>query len=620
MLFAVKGYSPTRGRAGARRSDLPLGLLLMATALAPILVLLVVPDAASASEFGIDGGAMGEVRTDAAGDVVMAAGIGGLTVVKLSGTGLAELWRYTSGPLGSSCDLGRHVHVAIDGNGDVVVVGTVTTSGEGSDMLVVKLSGTTGMELWSPRLIRGIAGGDDSGRAVALDGDGDVIAAGSTENVGSGQDFTVVKLSGTTGTEMWRAVISGSGSGCYDDVAQTVAVDAAGDVVAGGRIVGTYGDLIVIKLSGLTGGEVWRNVIPSGRDFTAVEDVAVDGIGDVVAAGTGLTPANPDWTELIAVKYSGVSGTELWRTVINGRCPTLSADFGNALAINGAGDVAVAGAIEDACGLREMLVVKLAGATGSEIWGTTVRDAEDAFGLDVAFDPGGDVVGGGYSTGLVPVLFPYHAYDRKLQLLKLAGETGRTLWHRILNRTSTGDESARSVTVDAAGDVIGGFNVYNSNWQGLAVLKLCGASGLDAGDGLCLGIRKARVRLGGENQDSFAFDGMVDVASSGNGVVPDAEPVTLEVGDSGPIVLAPGSFERIGDKWKLRDGASPVMKRMIIDLGRHRLKASSARSFSLTGTVLPLEVSLSIGDDQVSSRCWGASPSSDSALRCTREK
>ena len=61
-------------------------------------------------------------------------------------------------------------------------------------------------------VINGSADSNDVANAVAIDAAGDVIAAGVIRNTGSDADFPVVKLNGTTGEVLWRAVTSDSGS------------------------------------------------------------------------------------------------------------------------------------------------------------------------------------------------------------------------------------------------------------------------------------------------------------------------------------------------------------------------------------------------------------------------
>ena len=84
-------------------------------------------------------------------------------------------------------------------------------------------------EVWAWQTdISGTAGGGVFNASV-VDGCGNVVAAGATTNTDTGNDFTVVKLDGTSGAELWRQVIPGGG-------ANAVTVDEDGNVVAAGAI------------------------------------------------------------------------------------------------------------------------------------------------------------------------------------------------------------------------------------------------------------------------------------------------------------------------------------------------------------------------------------------------
>jgi hypothetical protein len=158
-------------------------------------------------------------------------------------------------------------------------------------------------------IITGSAKGVDSAVAVAVDGNGDVVAAGSAMNARTFRDFTVGKFEGASGKELWRREITGTAND--NDEAQAVAVDAAGDVVAAGvtKNTGTRQDLAVVKFSGSDGKELWRQEIngTANREDLA-RAVTVDGDGNVVAAGlTFNNGAGPDFT---VVKLSGKDGSD----------------------------------------------------------------------------------------------------------------------------------------------------------------------------------------------------------------------------------------------------------------------------------------------------------------------
>src|SRR5262249_31539739 len=75
---------------------------------------------------------------------------------------------------------------------------------------------------------------NDVALSVAVDPSGNVIAGGRLNNLTTGLDFTVAKFSGSTGAELWRQNLNGTDGG-FERVL-SVAVNAAGDVFAAGRI------------------------------------------------------------------------------------------------------------------------------------------------------------------------------------------------------------------------------------------------------------------------------------------------------------------------------------------------------------------------------------------------
>ena len=119
----------------------------------------------------------------------------------------------------------------------------------GASALLFLSSGAWG---WQTN-INGTANDFELAFAVTVDARGDVVAAGSTVNTGTSYDFTVVKLAGATGVELWRQAINGTT--ITDDQAFAVTVDARGDVVAAGYTTnsGTFTDFTVVKLRGRDG-------------------------------------------------------------------------------------------------------------------------------------------------------------------------------------------------------------------------------------------------------------------------------------------------------------------------------------------------------------------------------
>ena len=390
---------------------------------------------------------------------------------------------------------------AIDGDGNVVAAGYTVDTYTGVDLAVVKLDGASGAELWR-RTINGAGGGSDYAGAVALDGSGNVVAAGTiATHVGFGGSpvlhaWIVIKLDGRTGAEMWRKVTDASAENIYPE-ARAVAVDGAGNVVAAGLVnPGAYPIFTVVKYDGVSGAESWRrnmtatlgpgpglavaadrdgNVVAAGRTtqdgFTVAklngtdgtdlwvwgsepqsgeaDAVAVDGSGDVVAAGYTITATGADFT---AVKLDGVSGVESWRHVINGTAPsTFDSDEGaKGVAVDGAGNVVAAGAADNTGAGRDFTVVKFAGADGTELWrhATNGNANSDDLAEAVAVDGAGDVVAAGVTQNISGSTAGYDFTVVKLDA------AGAAQWERVIGPVPGTSDRARAVRVDGAGDVI----------------------------------------------------------------------------------------------------------------------------------------------------------------------
>jgi len=291
-----------------------------------------------------------------------------------------------------------------------------------------------------------------SGRAdaCALGPAGDVVAAGLLKDASAGDGFAVVKLSERDGSEVWRYVTFGTNRdvNARSADADSVRTDAAGDVVAAGLLTNddTAEDAAVVKLAGSTGTEIWRHVVDGGaHDYDSLNDVVLDGAGDAYVVGI------LDRSRFVAMRLSGETGDEVWRVELK---PGDGISFGDDLVLDAAGNVLAVGTFA-----QQLLVVKLAGTSGAELWRALV--GEDSNGFALALDTNGDVVAAGSSRD------DPHSNDR-FTVAKFAGTTGSELWRwrwRLDSRFST---FASAVAVDFANNVVVG---------GERIVKLSGGSG-----------------------------------------------------------------------------------------------------------------------------------------------
>lgn len=412
---------------------------------------------------------IGPVAVDAAGDVIVAGIVAELgtspdvLVVKLSGRDGSVLWRHRFDGPGHGSDYA--IDVTTDGAGDVIVGGVSYLIIE--DMLVLKVDGATGAEKWHS-VVPGPGIGTDQGLAVAVDAHGDVALAGDA-TYGDTDRFAVIKVRGSDGKLLWRAA-----AGAADATGQAFAVafDPAGDVVAAGGLVSGSNrfDIAVVKFDGATGVERWTRLHDgSAHESDFGTDLALDAAGNVVAVGR-VVNAGTD-SDVLVIRVAS-DGSELWRRDIDGGASAF--DGAQAVAIVGS-SVVVAAAIDGPSYDRtRFAALGLDLGTGDDGWRLT-RDG-DADGRDWATL----VIPGIDGEVLVAGRIVNRGSKDDGLLLDLHAATGDTRWERNLNAADHGDGEALGVAVDPSGDaIVGGVTADPATAADVAVVKLAGESGAE---------------------------------------------------------------------------------------------------------------------------------------------
>jgi hypothetical protein len=382
--------------------------------------------------------------------------------------------------------------VTADLAGNAVAAGrTRLPPSSNRDFTVVKVD-ANGMLAWRVDYDGGLPGATDEARDIAVDAAGDVIAVGHLVHAGTGSDFAAVKLDGATGGELWRTEITGAG---FEERATALAIDASGDVLAVGHIDETP---TVLRLAGATGAELWRSpvtgqpsqividaagdLLVAGEDVHKLDgatgavlwayasptfrafDLAPDGSGDALVAGTSIT------NDAAAVKLAGATGAELWRFDAAGAGgPSLL----RAVAVDGAGNAVLGGDINHVGTESDFTVLKLAAGTGAELWRREIRGSgrsEDLV-IDLALDAAGDVLAAGaIGRGRTAV---------DLAVVKLAGLDGAETWRQLVDGGGGSRfEWANSVAVHPTGDAVAAGALVSEDADSLfAIFGLDAVSG-----------------------------------------------------------------------------------------------------------------------------------------------
>ena len=342
----------------------------------------------------------------------------------------AHQWTTTFGGTGAD----QAQSVVVDGSGNVYVgghfrntvdfgAGNVTSAGN-YDVFVTKLN-AAGAHQWTTTF-----GGTDSEIffELAVDGSGNVYTTGyfkGTVNFGAGnvtsaggKDVFVTKLN-SAGAHQWTTTLGGTS----EQAGHGVAVDGSGNVYVTGEFYGTVnfgaGDVtsagqtdgFVTKLNS-AGAHQWTTTF-GGTGWDYGNEMAVDASGNVhvtghfhntVNFGAGNITSNGGYDVFVTKLNS--SGAHQWTTTFGGT----GWEYGNSVAVDGSGNVHVAGYFEATVdfgagnvtsnGGFDAFVTKL-NSSGAHQWTTTFGGTDTDTIRGVAVDDSGNVHATGYFTATV---------------------------------------------------------------------------------------------------------------------------------------------------------------------------------------------------------------------------
>jgi hypothetical protein len=208
-------------------------------------------------------------------------------------------------------DSGEHlsdggIDVAVDADGNVVVVGESEINAGALDAVVLKYT-SAGRRLWIRRY-DGAAHGPDLANHVVVDPAGRIYAAGWTESMTNEADSLVVKYS-AAGRRLWTRRFNGSGDG-RDELVALVARPGGGVYAAGTTIGATSGEDALL-LAYTAAGK--RSFVATATGMTGGTATA-QGFNDLVAHRSGdvwccgYDASSTVGTDCLCAAYDGASG------------------------------------------------------------------------------------------------------------------------------------------------------------------------------------------------------------------------------------------------------------------------------------------------------------------------
>jgi hypothetical protein len=208
--------------------------------------------------------------------------------------------------------------IARDASGRLLLAGA-RADADGPEAWLRAISADGRSELWGITRHGALAGGA-SATGIAVDSTGDIVAAGTETNVDTGIDGWIAKYS-PAGVQRWSRSLASPGPDA--DAVRAIAIGPDDSIAAVGALDGES----TIRVFGPDGTPRWDATTGDGTGWSGV---AVDAAGNVVVAGSL-------GADLVVRKYTP-AGALVWEH-------RLAAARGNAVAIDGHGDVLVCGAI-----------------------------------------------------------------------------------------------------------------------------------------------------------------------------------------------------------------------------------------------------------------------------------
>ncbi len=375
---------------------------------------------------------------------------------------------------GSGFDYGHAI--AVDGSGDVYVAGISDATWGSPiraftsvyDAFAAKLD-SNGNLTWNTFLG---GSGTDYGNAVAVDGSGNVYVAGYSAATwgapvraftGGLYDAFAAKLD-SNGNLTWNTFLGGSG---YDN-GSAIAVDGSGNVYAAGYSAATWGspvraftsatlDAFAAKLD--SNGNLTWNTFLGGSGVDSGDAITVDQSGDVYVAGlSDATWGSPiraftSGNDAFAAKLDS-NGNLTWNTFLGGS----AFDHGYGIAVDGSGNVYVAGSSAASWGSpirafrsgNDAFAAKL-DSNGNLTWNTFLGGSGTDYGYAIAVDESRDVYVAGFSdaTWGSPIrAFTGGLYDAFAAKLD---SNGNLTWNTFLG--GSGTDYGNAVAVDASRNI-----------------------------------------------------------------------------------------------------------------------------------------------------------------------
>lgn len=271
-----------------------------------------------------------------------------IVTLKLDGITGSIIWQHSFNGTSNLDDIGTGL--AISANGQYLyVIGNSTDATNGTDIVSYALTTGTGTYFWGPTITNGTANSNDKCYSVIMHGN-DIALCGEIFNSGTGLDYLVQKVDGSTGGLLWQKEYDISNN---TNRATSLVRDSTGNIAVVGTVLnGSLYEYHTVLYD------------PSGTQYAVnVEATSLNSligypkiVCDTIAHHWYVAGEKQRVTRDFLVYQIAPSGNTAWKEVIDGQSGT---DGAPGLSVNGVGVVYAVGMSMNAFSYFDFMTVKI---------------------------------------------------------------------------------------------------------------------------------------------------------------------------------------------------------------------------------------------------------------------
>jgi hypothetical protein len=362
------------------------------------------------------------------------------------------LWTARYNGTGNNDD--RPSAITVDAANNAYVTGYVTGINTGTDIITIRYF-SNGDSAWAV-IFDGAGHGNDRGLSICTDAANNVYVGGFATDSAGDCNFIVIKYS-YDGHQHWKYEYDGTGN--EDDIAYAIALGGDNNIVATGSTMtgqdSATQDIITVKINSESSALIWKKIYGGQENLgDKAYAITVEQLDNVII--TGYTTRAPGNRDIITMKYTS-EGDSVWTRTFNGLGNSL--DEGTSIAVTGSSVFVAgwtrAGTLE---GTEDYVVLSYRNdSTGQQIWQKTYNgpgnNSDIAYSLAVSGTNNAVYVTGSSRTGIT-------AATDDMLTLKYDINSGNELDTSRYNGQNNDEDAAYDIAVDTIGNVyVTGYTV-----------------------------------------------------------------------------------------------------------------------------------------------------------------